>query len=89
MQDLYTEISTENFQKRFKELLKLYNGTYAELTKALDLKSETFISNLIDGSSAINISTIEKIAKFFGVSPVWLMGYNVDKHYEYKRMESL
>lgn len=70
--------------ERFKELLKDYNGKYAELAKELGLKSKSNISKYANGNINISISMIEKIAKYFNVSPVWLAGWSDDKNYKIK-----
>lgn len=70
------------FSERFAELLKSYTGTYDELAKELGLKSKSNISKYANGSiKNVNINMIIKIAKFFDVSPVWLIGLTEDKHF--------
>ena len=70
------------FPERFAELLKDYTGTYDELAKELGLKSKSNISKYANGSiKNVNIDMIMKIANFFDVSPIWLIGLTDDKHF--------
>ena len=70
------------FAERFTELLKNYNGTYDELARELGLKSKSNISKYANGTiKNINIDMIIKIANFFKVSPIWLIGLTDNKNY--------
>ena len=75
---------TKNFIKRFNELLSNYDGTYVELAHALGLKSKSNITKYANGSLNINLTMLSKIANFFEVSPVWLIGFTDDKNYKFK-----
>ncbi len=73
------------FPERFTELLKSYTGTYDELAKELGLKSKSNISKYANGSiKNVSVNMIMKIANFFDVSPVWLIGLTKDKHFVIK-----
>ena len=75
---------SNNFIKRFNELLSDYKGTYAELAEALGLKSKSNITKYAKGSLNINLTMLSKIANFFEVSPVWLIGFTDDKNFKFK-----
>lgn len=69
------------FQERLNELLfkKLY--TYEELSQKLGLKSKGTIAKYANGQiKNPSISTIEKIAKLYNVSPSWLSGLSNNKY---------
>lgn len=85
MSTLDPERYTKSFVKRFKELLKEYNGTHEQLAKELGLKSKSNITKYANGSITINITMLTKIADFFEVSPIWLLGDTDDRHYNYKK----
>ena len=58
---------------------KLY--TYEDLTKKLGLKSKGTITKYANGQiKNPSISTIEKIAKLYNISPAWLSGLSNNKH---------
>ena len=56
------------FAQRFKELGFKSEGTISKYTCIKDVK----------------LSTLLKIANYFNVSPIWLMGLTDDKHFEIK-----
>lgn len=84
MQNNSTNKLTKNFIERFNTLLSDYNGTYAELAHALGLKSKSNITKYANGSLNISLTMLSKIADFFEVSPVWLIGFTDDKNYKFK-----
>lgn len=84
MQNNSTDKLTKNFRERFKELLVNYEGTYTELANALGLKSRSNITKYANGSLNISLSMLSKIADFFEVSPVWLIGFTNEKNYKFK-----
>lgn len=69
------------FPERFTELLKDSNLSYEKIALSLDIKSKWTISKYANGKLKPDISTITKIADFFDVSPIWLIGFTDDKHY--------
>lgn len=69
------------FPERFTELLKDSNLSYEKIALSLDIKSKGTISKYANGKLKPYISTITKIADFFDVSPIWLIGFTDDKHY--------
>ncbi len=84
MQNNSNDALTQNFIERFNELLSDYNGTYLELAQALGLKSKSNISKYAKGTLNINLTMLSKIANFFEISPVWLIGLTDDKNYKFK-----
>lgn len=70
------------FPERFSELIKNSDLTYKEIAEKLGLKSKGTISKYASGKiSKIDLSMINKIADFFNVSPIWLLGYTKNKNY--------
>ncbi len=84
MQNNSTDEITTNFIERFNKLLSEYTGTYAELANALGLKSKSNITKYANGSLNISLKMLSKIADFFEVSPVWLIGFTDDKNFKFK-----
>lgn len=84
MQNNSTDKLAKNFIERFNKLLSDYNGTYIELAHALGLKSKSNITKYANGSLNISLTMLSKIADFFEVSPVWLIGFTDDKNYKFK-----
>ncbi len=69
------------FQERLNELLSKKLYTYEELSKKLGIKSKGTIAKYANGQiKNPNISTIEKIAKLYNVSPAWLSGLADNKY---------
>lgn len=85
MKDISKDEITENFIKRFNDLLSNYNGTYTELAKAIGLKSKSNITKYANGSLNVTISRLGLIANFFNVSPAWLIGYDDNKDFKFKK----
>ena len=76
----------ENLEKLFAdiftELLNESEMTLEEVAHCLGFQSKGTISKYANGKNKkVSISTVDQIAKLFGVSPIWLMGYTDDKHY--------
>lgn len=70
------------FADRFTELLNESEMTLEEVAHCLGFQSKGTISKYANGKNKkVSISTVDQIAKLFGVSPIWLMGYTDDKHY--------
>ncbi len=65
----------EIFTTRLRELLIKNGMTYKQLGAALDIKPSA-ISMWNSGRSLPRIDMIEKIAKYFGVLPSYLMGWD-------------
>lgn len=84
MQNNSKDNLTKNFIERFNQLLSDYTGTYTELAHALGLKSKSNITKYANGSLNISLTMLSKIADFFEVSPVWLIGFTDDKNYKFK-----
>lgn len=69
------------FQERLNELLSKKLYTYEALTKKLGLKSKGTITKYANGQiKNPSISTIEKIAKLYNISPAWLSGLSNNKY---------
>ena len=85
MKEIFKDELTKNFIERFNDLLANYNGTYADLAKAIGLKSKSNITKYANGSLNVSISRLGLIAKFFNVSPAWLIGYDDNKDFKFKK----
>lgn len=69
------------FQERLNELLSKKLYTYEELSQKLGLKSKGTIAKYASGQiKNPSISTIEKIAELYNVSPSWLSGLSDNKY---------
>lgn len=74
------------FAPRFKELIKESNIKYEVLAKDLGFDSKGTIAKYANGQfKDVGVSLVLKIANYFGVSPVWLIGLTDNKHYEIKK----
>ena len=70
------------FSERFKELINDCNLNYMEIAEGLGFKSKGTISKYASGKTKnIDINVLIKIAEYFKVSPVWLIGITDDKYY--------
>ena len=70
------------FSERFKELISNSNLSYIEIAEGLGFKSKGTISKYASGKTKnIDINVLIKIAEYFKVSPVWLIGITDDKYY--------
>jgi transcriptional regulator with XRE-family HTH domain len=72
------ELNKIEFQKRLRILMEENNETIYTLAEKLNLSPAT-ISRYSSGMSP-KITTIEVLARLYNINPVWLMGYNVEKH---------
>ena len=79
-----TELNT-TFSDNLKELLIEHNKTQTELSKYMGVSSAT-VSEWCKGKKRPRNDKIEKIARFFGVSPIKLMGWEI---YEDKAIKCL
>jgi len=73
-----TQIKLKKFSKRLRELMDENNETIYTISEILDLSTST-ISRYINQKMSPKITTIKILAQYFGVNPVWLMGYEVKK----------
>ena len=70
------------FSERFKELINDCNLNYMEIAEGLGFKSKGTISKYASKKKKnIDINVLIKIAEYFKVSPVWLIGITDDKYY--------
>ena len=70
------------FAARFSELLKESDMNYEDIAHNLGFKSKGTISKYANAKNKdVTVSVVMKIADFFNVSPVWLIGLTDDKHY--------
>ncbi len=69
-------VNKEIFGKRLSELMMRNNETTYTVAEEFSLTSPT-ISRYVTGQMAAKITTIEQMANYFNVNPVWLMGYDV------------
>jgi len=74
-------INKEIFGKRLSQLMEGNNETTYTMAEEFSLSSPT-ISRYVTGQMAAKITTIESMARYFNVNPVWLMGYDVSKNLE-------
>ena len=73
------------FPERFTFLLNNSNMTYEQIAKELGLKSKGTISKYASGKvKKIELSMLVKISELFDVSPIWLLGFTDDMHYNIK-----
>jgi len=72
------EVNKSVFSERLKYLMGHKNETIYTLADILHLSPPT-ISRYSNAEMAPKITTIEVLANYFNVSPVWLMGYDVPK----------
>ena len=70
------------FPERFTELLNSSTLTYEQVAHKLGIKSKGTISKYAKGTISPDISTIDKIADLFNVSPIWLIGFTDYKYYK-------
>lgn len=71
-------VNKDVFSKRLTLLMEEHNETTYSMADRFSLSSPT-ISRYMTGQMAAKITTIELMAKYFNVNPVWLMGYDVDR----------
>lgn len=64
-------------QNRLSDLLAQYNMTARELSERSGV-GESSISQYLSGTHAPSNISSGKMAKVFGVDPLWLMGYDVE-----------
>lgn len=69
------------FAQRLKELMDEFNETVYSIAEVVHLTAPT-ISRYLNADMAAKITTIEVLARYFNVNPVWLMGGNVAKELE-------
>lgn len=74
-------VNKEKFGKRLAQLMNDHHETTYSMAEKFSLSSPT-ISRYMTGQMAAKITTIELMAKYFHVNPVWLMGFDVPKDIE-------
>lgn len=74
-------VCKDEFSKRLKRLIEENNETIYTIAEVVHLTPAT-ISRYTTADMAPKITTVEVLARYFRVSPVWLMGYDVPKHLE-------
>ena len=75
-------VEKSEFSKRLKSLLEERDESIYKISDILHLNPST-ISRYKNGILTPKLIVIEKLAEYFSVNPVWLMGYDVDKVPEY------
>lgn len=80
-------VNKELFGERLKSLLDENNSTIYLVSEFTHLSAPT-ISRYINGTMAPKITTVESIARYFKINPVWLMGYDVSKNLENSTFEN-
>lgn len=77
-------VCKENFGKRLSQLMEEHNETTYSMAERFSLSSPT-ISRYMTGQMAAKVTTIQLMAEYFHVNPIWLMGFDVPK---YEKIES-
>lgn len=77
-------VCKENFGKRLSQLMEEHNETTYSMAERFSLSSPT-ISRYMTGQMAAKVTTIQLMAEYFRVNPIWLMGFDVPK---YEKIES-
>lgn len=72
------EFDLEKFSSRLQELMEQKNLTVYSLAEAVYLSPGT-ISKYLNSKLEPRRSTIESLARYLNVNPVWLMGLDVEK----------
>jgi len=79
------KLNREVFGERLKEILYENNVSPEELSKIIKI-SPSSLSRYISGKMSPKITTIQVISDVFGINPVWLMGYDVEKYSDKKEV---
>lgn len=74
-----TGLKVATFQQRFAQLFEESEKTTTALAKELHISNQT-VSAWKIGTRSPKEPTIIAIAKYFGVTVPWLMGFDVDKY---------
>lgn len=77
-------VCKEIFGKRLSQLMEEHNETTYSMAERFSLSSPT-ISRYMTGQMAAKVTTIQLMADYFHVNPIWLMGFDVPK---YEKIES-
>lgn len=72
-------VNKEKFGNRLTQLMEEYNETTYSMAERFSLSSPT-ISRYMSGQMAAKVTTIQLMASYFQVNPIWLMGFDVPKH---------
>ena len=67
------ELDKNTFGTRLKQLLSENRMSLADAAEIVHLSTST-ISRYVNGSMSPKVTTVEKLAEYFSVSPSWLMG---------------
>lgn len=78
-----SKIINEKFADRLSKLIEENNINLGKLADITDL-SEATISRYKNNKMSPKTPTVRVIAEYFGVNPVWLMGFDVPKYQEEK-----
>lgn len=80
------KVCKEKFARRFKKLIEENSETIYTIAEVVQLTPAT-ISRYTTANMAPKITTIEVLAKYFDVSSMWLMGYDVPAHFRHEETE--
>lgn len=72
-------VCKEKFGKRLSQLMEEHNETTYSMAERFSLSSPT-ISRYMTGQMAAKVTTIQLMADYFQVNPIWLMGFDVPKY---------
>lgn len=78
-------VCKEKFGKRLSQLMEEHNETTYSMAERFSLSSPT-ISRYMTGQMAAKVTTIQLMADYFHVNPIWLMGFDVPK---YEKIDSV
>lgn len=73
------KVKKEAFAKRLRILMEEYNENTYTIGDIINMSNST-VSRYLNLEMSPKITTIKILAQYFGVNPVWLMGYDVDKY---------
>lgn len=71
-----TTVNKVIFSERLKSLMDRNDETTYSIAEIVHLSAPT-ISRYLNAEMAPKITTVEVLAKHFGVNPAWLLGYDV------------
>lgn len=78
------KIIMRRFAERLDQLMDEHGETCTSVADYLDLHRST-ISRYINNQAPAKRATIKELARYFGVNPAWLMGYDVKREFDYSK----
>lgn len=79
--DMYTEVGVMKYEKTAKRLMKALSDKNMKAQELADKAkiNKASVSQYINGSHAPSNISAGKMAEVLGVSPLWLMGFDVEE----------